>query len=227
MVQQATDPYISGYDEESSNVDVAFRGKTASSLKSLLPQPLLMTGIFREILVRHFADPSFIATPELAHLVWKTGETSPILIESVHRWVPASTERRPAVIVKRNAYSNRRVGIGDRLMMPLLSSNGAAHYATFWVGSHTLFCIGGSGAQAELLGAEVQRELHHFAPVFQRALNLHKLQVVDVGGVSEVEEAQENFVVPITIGYAFEDLWVIRQESPTLRRISLSYILDC
>lgn len=204
---------------------LSFVGPTVSHLCSLLPRPLILTGIFREILVRHFSSPEFIETPELAHLVWKAGEQTGILVESIHRWRPELTEHRPAIIIKRNAYANRRLGIGDKLNgSPTRSGN--AHYSTLWIGSHTLFCIGGSGAQAELLATEVQREVHHFGPVIARTALLQRLQVLEVGAVAELEESSENFVVPISVGYGFMEQWVIRQEAPTLRRISLSYVLD-
>jgi hypothetical protein len=90
-----------------------------------------------------------------------------------------------------------------------------------------LFCIGGSGAQAEILGSEVQRELTQFTPVIARSLDIKRLQVQQVGAVAELEEGQENFVVPITVGYTYEERWMIRQQAPLLTRVSLSMILDC
>lgn len=204
-----------------------YLGIEPSALCSLLPRPLLMTGIFRDLLIRHFSSQAFIEAPELQHLIWQQGEQTNILVETIHRWVPELTEHRPAVIVKRNAYANRRYGIGDRLQMPLADKSGDPHYATFWIGSHTLFCIGGSGAQAELLATEVQRELTEFGPPILRSLQLHRFQVTEVGAIAELEEATENFVVPVTVGYAYEQRWLVRQQAPLLRRISLATVLDC
>lgn len=204
-----------------------FIGTKVSNLCSLLPRPLILTGLFRELLIRHFAKAEYIETPELAHLLWQEGEQTGILVESIHRWTPELTEKRPAIIVKRNAYTNQRMGIGDKLDGPGSDLQGNTHYTTFWVGSHTLFCIGGSGAQAELLGTEVYRELHQFHPLIRKTALLHRLQVTEVGAIAELEEATENFVVPVTVGYVFEDRWVIRQESPTLRNVRLSFVLDC
>jgi hypothetical protein len=203
-----------------------FIGTQFSNLCSLLPRPLLMTGVFRDLLIRHFSSRETIETPELQRLIWKQGEQTNILIEAIHRWVPELTEHRPAVIIKRNAYANRRMGIGDRQQMPSADRYGDPHYATFWVGSHTLFCLGGSGAQAELLATEVQRELTEFGPLILRSLGLHRFQITEVGAIAELEEATENFVVPVTAGYAYEQRWRLSQQAPTLRTISLSTILD-
>lgn len=202
-------------------------GTKISSICSLLPRPLVMTGYFRDILIRHFSTPGHIEHTELKHLIWSnTFGQSRILIESVHRWLPQYTEQRPAVIIKRNAYQNRRVGIGDRHQGPPADRRGDPHYSTMWIGSHTLFCIGGTGAQAELLATEVQREMTEFAPCYLRDMKLHRFQVVEVGAVGELEEATENFVVPVTVGYAFMQNWTIVQQAPTLNHVSLSLILE-
>lgn len=201
-------------------------GVKLSALCALMPRPLIMTGIFRDLLTRHFVAQDYIESPDLRHLIWREGEDTAILIESIHRWRPELTELRPGVIVKRNAYANTSRGIGDREQGQPVDGEGFAHYVTFWTGSHTLFCIGGSGAQAELLGAEVQRELTGFGPEIARVLNLKRLRVSQIGAVAELEEAQSNFVVPVTVGYTYEERWSIRPQVPRLNKISMSMLYE-
>jgi hypothetical protein len=124
------------------------------------------------------------------------------------------------VILKRNAYENVRLGIADRHIG--LATDGRDQYTTFWTGSHTCFCIGETGAQAEVLAAEVQRVLGRFAPIFQECLALHRFRVLTVGEASQLEESTENFVVPITAGYSYEDSWQAGPDAPVLRKISLT-----
>lgn len=204
-----------------------FIGTTVSSLCSLYPRPLIITGLFREILTTHFADPETIEEPDLRDLVWQPGTATSILIESNHRHIPELTEFRPAVIIKRNTMQNRRLGIADLNQGPPTDPAGRAHYTTFWAGSHTLFCIARSGAQAELLATEVYRQLHQFHPVIRDFALLLRFQVTEVGAIAELEEARESFVVPITVAYAFYDAWTITQEVPILRSVKLSFITDC
>jgi hypothetical protein len=104
---------------------------------------------------------------------------------------------------------------------------GNPHYATYWMGSHTLFCLGGSGAQADLLASEVQREMTEFGPVIQRSMRLHRFQAVEVGEIGELEESTEHFVTPVVVAYAFEQRWVVLQQAPRLSAVSLSMILEC
>ena len=185
-----------------------------------------MTGIFRDILMRHFADADYVEEPDLKQLVFRQDTSTGILIETIHRWRPELTEFRPAVLVKRNAYQNQRRGLGDRRQGNSSDQWGDEAFETFWVGSHTLFCIGGSGAQAELLGAEVQREVTEFAPVIENVLALLRLQVTQVGAVAELEEAQENWVVPVTVGYGYSEAWILRQQAPRLTQLSLSLLTE-
>jgi len=196
-----------------------------SAVCSLLPQPLLMTGLFRSLLTSHFCTSRNIQTPDLRQLIWQETPPSGILIESKHRWRPDMTQNRPAVIIGRNAYQNQRIGIGDR-HQPSPRNTEGTHYATMWLGSHSLFCIGGTGAQAELLATEVQRELTEFGEEIRKTMRLHRFAVTEVSAIHELEESTENFVVHVTVGYAFQELWLVRAQTPPLRRISLSMILD-
>ena len=185
-----------------------------------------MTGIFRDILMRHFASADHVEEPDLKKLLWKPGQDTGILIESATRWRPELTQFRPGVILKRNAYANVRRGIDDR-RQGTLDKSGDEHYATFWTGSHTLFCIARTGAQVELLATEVQRELGQFGPAIREVLQLLKLRVTQIGAVAKLEESQENWAVPVTVGYAYEEKWVIRRDAPRLKQLSLSLINEC
>jgi len=189
-----------------------------SSLDHTRWRPLLVTGVMRHLLIHHFSDASKIEEPDLRKHVWKDNTDTGILIESAHRFRPDLVEKRPAVLVKRNGYRNLRYAIADRVAT---DEQGFENYGTLWVGSHSLFCIHGSGASTELLTSEVQRELTQFSPVITQELGFHKFQVTEVGSISELEEATENFVVPITVGWAYEETWRVEPEAMPLSAIRL------
>jgi hypothetical protein len=203
-----------------------YKGPHLSSVVQLIDYPILLTGFFRDHFARHFASAATVEVSALQHLIWKDNERTTILIESLHRWEPRTTGLRPAILIKRNAFKNRREGIGDRKQLPAIDITGNPHFLTFWVGSHTLFCIGGTGAQAESLATEVRRDLVEFGPAIKNSFKLLRFQAVEVGAISELEEATENFVVPVTVGWAFEESWQLMQQAPRLKRISLSSLLD-
>jgi hypothetical protein len=183
----------------------------------------MITGLLRDLLIRHFADPLNIEEGDLRQLVWREGERTGILIESLWRWRGDLVEKRPAIIIKGNARQNLRLLWGDKAGT---TEQGDALHQTFWVGSHTLFCIHGSGASVDILATEVQREITQFHPAIVEYLGLYNWQVTEVGVIQEVEEARESFVIPVTVGWAYGEMWKLRGESLKLRKIPLSVLLD-
>jgi len=187
-------------------------------------RPQLLTGFFREVLTRHFGDPANIEHPDLLSYVWRDALDTGILIESVYRWRGENVGKCPAIIIKRNAYRNLRFSLGDQAGD---DGRGTRHFATAWVGSHSLFCLHETGAAVDLLATEVQRELTEFAPVFKEYLGLLAFAVTEVGAVSEVEEATENHVVPVTVGWAYTETWALAKEAPPLWEVSLAHLCGC
>jgi hypothetical protein len=93
------------------------------------------------------------------------------------------------------------------------------------VGSHTLFCIHQTGASTEVLATEVQNQLLEFSPIIRKKLDLRQFNVTEVGAIQELEESTENYVVPITVSWAYEHTWELREESLPLQAVSLSSFL--
>jgi len=213
----------SGVNEQAKSRNPrATEGVQISSLCQMGLQPLMITGFFRDLLTRHF-QPENIQSRDLANYIWRDDMTTGILIESIHRWRGDLAEKRPAILIKRNQYSNTRMTVGDQAGT---DAQGNRQYVTWWTGSHTLFCIHASGASAEVLATEVQREITQFAPVILQTLGLFRLVVTDVGAISEIEEAKESFVIPVNVTWAYQELWTIQQEALRLRSVGLSTLLD-
>lgn len=202
-------------------------GPTVASLCATGQRPLLMTGAIVQWLRQHFQAGTNLEDHELnlpgTEYVWTSNrETSKITIESYTRWDPSLVENRPAIIVKRNAWQYIRLGIANRYLGEA-KKDGSAEYTNAWAGSHTIFVIAGEGAECEKLVAEVYRELNQFSPVMRNSLNLAKLQLAEVGEMRLLEEATENFIVPITLAYAFFENWTIMQSAPVLRGTQYSW----
>ncbi len=186
-------------------------------------QSLLITGMLRDMFVRHFAEPDNIRTNDLLRHLWTNDERTGILIESVHRWRNELVEKRPAILIKRGPLQEHRLGINN---FSGLTEEGNEKFAVMWVGSHTLFCIHGTGASTEILAEEVRRLITRFGSVLRQELMLSEWGGIKVGAISEVEEATENFVVPITVGWAYQEAWRIEYQALPLRRIPLSVLID-
>ena len=184
---------------------------------------LLITGQLKDMLVHHFAAPEFIEYKDLRDCIWRPDEQTGILIESLYLWRGQLTEKRPAILIKPNAQHNLQLGIGD---YQGVDEQGQELYSTAWVGSHTLFCLHGSGAGAELLASEVQRELTEFSVLVRKRFQLLQWKVVEVGEIGLLEEAKQDFVIPVTIAWAYQQSWKLSLESLRLRKIPLSVFLD-
>lgn len=223
-----TPPPVLGVDQSPSDFNV--RGQPGTATRSMrLSQlahagwrPLLLTGLIRNLLTCRF-QPQNISQRDLVRYVWRPGLDTGILIESIYRWRGTLAEKRPAILIKRNAFSNYRLGLGDSIGR---NEDGDLTFTTAWVGSHTVFCLHGNGAAVELLALETQRQLTHYAPVLMPKLQLLNFTVLEVGAITEVEEAKEDFAIPITVGWAYTESWVLQQEVPRLSGLKLSTLLD-
>ncbi len=204
------------------------RAEIASALCSLGPRPHIVTGFLRQWLIGHFSVAGQIEHPELRGKLWKAvGTETEIEIESLTRWKPETTEFRPAVVIGRNDWKVLRLGIDDRMMGETgwTPDIGTDHYAAYLEGSHTLFCISSLATEAEILGAEVYREMMQFGPLVRQELDLKRFAVVGVGKLFEIEEARSNYAVPVTVAYGIEERWKLVPHAPFLKRIVLSAFL--
>lgn len=193
-------------------------------------QPLLITGFFRDALIRQWSNAANIVAPEMKQYLWSEQPGSGILIESVFRYRPEMVEKRPAIMIKRNSMRNMPIGMNSLITgvgaNEYQTERGAIErYTTLFVGSHTFFCIHRSGAATEMLATEVLTHMVESMPPIRRFLGLRQFAVTEFGAIQELEESTENFVIPITIGWCYDHTWELREESLPLQSIALSSLL--
>ena len=193
-------------------------------------QPLLITGFLRDLLVRQWANPQNIVSPEMKQYVWSEQASSGILIESVHRYRADLVEKRPAIMIKRNSFRNMQLGFaglnnGAGIAAYPNEKGAISRHQTLFVGSHTLFCIHGTGASAEILASEVVTHLIDCLYPIRMHLGLRQFSVTEVGAIQELEESREHYVVPVTVGWGYEHVWELKLESLPLQAVSLTGLL--
>lgn len=211
-----------------------------SSLCSTGLTPNNLTGALVAILRDHFSDPNNlefggknefrevdereVPLMELQEYIWNPDRrTANIIIDPVWKYNREDIQRRPAILVKRNQFTTQKIAIGDgstaaagitgqvrgRLQTRLIS------------GSHTIFNVAGSGAEAELLATEVFGHLMGFAQVLREELKLHAFDVQSVEAVNHFEEHNDKYVVPVVVAYTAARAWRVDTVSPYLKAFTI------
>lgn len=182
----------------------------------LMPKRLLVTGILVKWMQNKFSDEDKIVSEFLKEAIWTSNiETTAILIDTVFRYDPAQTETRPCIAVKPGTITVVRRGIDDRMMVNQPNPNCDTNeikptkYNTFLQGSATLFCIAGNSAEVEILSDEVLKEMIQFGPTARKEFGFMRFVAHELGEPSILEEATENFVVPVVVSYVMQDIWQI------------------
>jgi len=209
----------------------------ASSLCTTGHPANVMTGILLRLLQEHFASPlaleyNGVNEPGIRSLegyIWTDQvETTRIQILPVWNYNPQDLQRRPALYVKRNGLKPERLGIDEGFTTsPVRAPDFTVqrvpgeYKAKLIFGSHTVFCVGGSGAEAELLGMEVFNHLDQFGPVIRQNMNMHRFGVTEVGEVSLLDEFDQHFVVPVVCGHTVASAWRIDTVAPWLKTLAI------
>lgn len=193
-----------------------------SSLCSYGVTPLVMQGALRQVLIQHFGDTQNILNSTLRNRLdrdgaWRADARTGLVIESLHRWQPENSEKRPSLILKEGAWKWMRVGIGDRMQTDYRS--GRQYFGGHWNGSHTIFAVANEGAEAQILGIEAMKCFTFFASEITEQLGLMRFMPVSIGEVAALEESAEHYVVPIVVAYVVEELWYTQPDSPRLKSI--------
>ena len=204
-----------------------------SSISETGLRPHIITGIFLQLIREHFINADRIDSPYLKTLLWVHKEGDPvtpdparskILIDPVYRWNLKETQRRPAVLVKRNEMQPQNIGLAHSRTFGLgdrdFPEAGSKH-SLFFVGSHTFFCVATDGGAVETLSTEVARHLYQFAPIITREFCFLTLEIAQIGEVTVLEESSEHFTVPIVMRYSYEDKWLLTKQEPRFKGVSV------
>jgi len=175
---------------------------------------LAVTGIVLE-LIRNIFDKNSnnIINPAINKYFWAEGfdETlseaqNQVLIEDVFTWDPSSAGQRPAILVKGNKWVDVPLSIGDRIHGEN-NLEGEESYYRHIKGSHTVFVVGKTPAQTELLAREVYLYLSSFSYTILKETCFESWDVPVFEAVQELEEYTEHFAIPINLQYELSYTW--------------------
>jgi hypothetical protein len=196
---------------------------------------MLITGILIQLLRQEFSGGN-MKEEKLDGCVWVPSTNDPlqedparstILIESVYRWDARTTGQRPAILVRRNDQTPKKIGIGGNRVLtmgvpsPLEMRDWSDEYATPMSGSHTIFAIAKEAGQAEVLAQECGEHLRQFGPVFEREFGFLEFNLSQMGAVAQLRESDEHFAVPLGLEYAYYDRWKLIPVAPRFAGVSV------
>jgi len=195
-----------------------------SNFCSLGPRPQLMTGLFISLIRQHFASPDNIDSSIFRERLFSDAPdpdgSGQLLIEDATVWTPLRAQKRPGIVVKRNAWQHEKHFTLDSASG--VDEFGNIQYTKLMRGSHTIFCIGREGGETEVLAAEVYRFFMHFGMIFRHYFGLLMFELLEIGAPAFVEEAPDCYAVPITIGYGWSESWTVQENIATLKDVRLS-----
>jgi hypothetical protein len=166
-------------------------------------RPLLIDGLFRKILIEYFSQTEEIEYPTLATKLYSSDVPTGIVIETVYKWDPKQTEKRPAILIKRGAWQPQHLAMFDGLKS--VDANLDPTYFRFWQGEHQFICLSRSGAEADMLGAEIARFLLHYGPFIRSACNFMRFRLQSLSPLSKIKEATDIFAIAVGVQYVWEE----------------------
>ena len=196
-----------------------------------------LTGFLLDFLRQQWSLPTNIANEQLRRYLWKpdpvnpvqTGTDSKIYIESATRWDARIVQQRPAILVKRNAFQEQKVAIGDRafstpyrINTPTRAIDVGTRYTVLCAGSYTCFAVAREGEEAEAMATEIFLRLLEFAPVVVRELGLTRFRPMALGSVSKIEEDKDHWVLPVPVAIAYTHAWRLAPQAPSLNAASIT-----
>lgn len=191
-----------------------------SALCTLDKAPIILTGIFRQLLIRHFSTADNIKEERLKSFVWKSDKKDTgIVIEANTHADWQLVEYRPAIIIRRDSLDAVKLAIDDMSYGPAGPGDGV-HYIRGRAGSHTLFCICQNGALVEILAAEITDELTQFAPLIRRDMSFSRFEEARIGPVMAIEESNTHFAVPVNFAYSYTARHKLSPETPWFKTFS-------
>ena len=190
------------------------RPDTEAPIRHTEVNRLSVTGLTIELIRKLFSkEGSNIVSPALDNYYWvpePEGDLAEakhqILVEEVFSWTPEKAGIRPAILIKGNKWQDRRVTLGDKVHHSPQPS-GEEKYFRHIQGSHTIFALGRTSAQTELLAREVYLYLNSFSPTILKETCFDRWDVPVLEGVQELEEYEEHFVIPLNLVYELSYSW--------------------
>ena len=181
--------------------------------------PLVMTGIFLEILRGYFRTGS-------TQFRW-TEETSEskVFIEPTHKLNFEEVQKRPALYVSRGDFQygiDNRVGWNDQLSTD--PTTGRTEFTVLVNCVMQVIPVAKKAGEVERLAEEASEALLVFKQLVREDFGFLRFDLAAIGQLGILQEDSETFTAPIAVRTQFQEVWTIRRMTPKVKRIILDMV---
>ena len=183
--------------------------------------PIVLYGMFVELLRQFYSDPD--NSPIDVCATWDPNKTlTKVWIDTEYKWEDEVVEFRPAIYVKLGDIQYQSLtGKADGYMY-MDVEEGERHYSRDGVGIVQLMHVGTQKGEAVALAGATHEFFDAFAGVIRDDFCFRTLEVSSVSPLQLDKESKERYRSVVNVRIGFEDTWVIKLESPKLKRIVIN-----
>jgi len=173
-----------------------------------------ITGLLVRLLTSYFSNPENIKYNEIKQRVWKPGDDTGILIESVGRFRPELAEKRPAILVRPGEWKKIIQGLQSELISTDTYQPNK-RYILVIQGSHNIIVVSKNPAETEILSDEVFKFLDLLKIVAPATTPIDFLRVLGISELKPLAEQRTHYysVIPLTynISQTYNVSLIVRQ----------------
>jgi len=173
-----------------------------------------ITGLLVRLLTSYFSNPENIKYNEIKQRVWKPGDDTGILIESVGRFRPELAEKRPAILVRPGEWKKIIQGLQSELISTDTYQPNK-RYILVIQGSHNIIVVSKNPAETEILSDEVFKFLDLLKIVAPATTPIDFLRVLGISELKPLAEQRTHYysVIPLVynISQTYNVSLIVRQ----------------
>ena len=184
-------------------------------------QYILMSGVIANILRDLFSDTARLPQSVRGLTYSSNIQQSRIDIGLREQILKQNWQSRPAIVVRPNSVTTRRMGIGEARKMMFRPAE-TDYHNILYIASHTVMCLSASETESMSMAAVGQKHFNVFQHQIRQALCMLRLRVGEIGQPGLLQEARQVYATPFTIGYAYDQPFAVYKIGPKVRFINVN-----
>ena len=146
--------------------------------------------------------------------------TSKMVILPSYKFEPRTVSNRPSILVARGPLQIQEFALDNRAIPhvePTGNFKGVDRYVNLQ-GQHEIHCIGSAAMESDRIAEEVFFRMLEYYPSIRDDLNFSDFKVTLLGGLSKLEEYDEQYVTSIKVAWQYVHGWTLTAIAPVLKK---------